>query len=87
MVEYHVTALGNSDGILSRLAASAHPDADIPGDGLVGVGPGEAIAIDCDALVKSTMLLSSSIRGSLPVMSIPIYVKLPSSLKNLVLTG
>ena len=52
MVEYHGVALGNSDAILARLAAFAHPDADVPGDGVVGVGPGEAVAVDCDTLTS-----------------------------------
>lgn len=49
VVEDHVVAVGDGDGVLARVAALAHADADVAHDGVVGVAPAEAVAVDGDA--------------------------------------
>jgi hypothetical protein len=50
VVKDHAGALGDGDGVLARRAALAHADADVAHDGVVGVGPAPAVAIDGNAL-------------------------------------
>ena len=42
--------LSDIDAILARLASFAHADADISGDGVVGIGPGKTVAKNGDSL-------------------------------------
>lgn len=48
MVEDHVRALGNGNGILAGIARLTHADADVPDDGIVSVGEGPAVSICCN---------------------------------------
>ena len=50
MVEDHVLPLGDCYGVLARVAAFAHADTNVPHDGIVGIRPGQAVAVDSDTL-------------------------------------
>ena len=62
MIENHVMAVGDGDGVVV-VAIEAHADAEEPGDGVVGAGVGQAIAVNRDAAARRGLAGNGDVVG------------------------